>query len=157
VTVSVTVLETALPFFGVTVTVTRHDPAFTPFSDVPLTLQYLAEDDATFSETLEPAATVIFAYLAMADPVAAFFEDTTGAMETGAAEEPEPAAAVAGAVVAGAVVSGACVVAGEMFCGPTVDGGAVVGAAVVGAAVVGVAVVGAALVVVAAALVTANV
>lgn len=151
-TFSVTVLETALPFFGVTVTVTRHDPAFTPFNDVPLTLQYLTEDDATFSETLEPAATVIFAYLAMADPVAAFFEDTTGATETGAAEEPEPAAAVAGAVVAGAEVSGACVGAGDVFCGPTVDGGAVVGAAVVGAAVVG-----AALVVVAAALVTAKV
>lgn len=156
-TFSVTVLETAFPFFGVTVTVTRHDPAFTPFSIVPLTLQYLAEDDATFSETVEPAATVIFAYLAMADPVAAFFADTTGATETGAAEEPEPAAAVAGAVVAGAEVSGACVGAGDVFCGPTVDGGAVMGAAVVGAAVIGVAVVGAALVVVAAALVTANV
>lgn len=147
-----TVLETAFPFFGVTVTVTRHDPAFTPFSDVPLTLQYLAEDDATFSETLEPAATVIFAYLAMADPVAAFFEDTTGATETSTADDPDPAAAVGGAVVAAAVVSGACVVAGEVFCGPTVAGGAVVGATVVAAAVVG-----AALVVVAAALVTANV
>lgn len=147
-----TVFETAFPFFGVTVTVTRHDPAFTPFSDVPLTLQYLAEDDATFSETLEPAATVIFAYLAMADPVAAFFEDTTGATETSTADDPDPAAAVGGAVVEAAVVSGACVVAGEVFCGPTVDGGAVVGAAVVGVAVVG-----AALVVVAAALVTANV
>lgn len=151
-TFSVTVFETAFPFFGVTVTVTRHDPGFTPFSVVPLTLQDLAEDDATFSEILEPDGTVIDAYLAMADPVATFFADTTGATETGAAEEPEPAAAVAGAVVAGAEVSGACVDAGDVFCGPTVDGGAVVGAAVVGAAVVG-----AALVVVAAALVTAKV
>ena len=37
VTFSVTVLEVAAPFFGVTVTVTLHDPTFKPFSVVPAT------------------------------------------------------------------------------------------------------------------------
>jgi len=36
------VFETALPFFGVTVTVTLHDPAFKPLRVVPDTLQYFA-------------------------------------------------------------------------------------------------------------------
>ena len=35
VTFSVTVLKVALPFFGVTVTFTLHDPTFKPFSLVP--------------------------------------------------------------------------------------------------------------------------
>ena len=37
VTFSVTVLKVAAPFFGVTVTVTLHDPTFKPFSVVPAT------------------------------------------------------------------------------------------------------------------------
>jgi hypothetical protein len=159
VTFSVTVFETALPFFGVTVTVTLHEPAFVPFRDVPLTLQYLAEDDATFRETREPAATVIFAYLAIEVPVADFFVETTGATETVAVEDAGAAAATGAAVVSGAwVEAGAWVVAGAVLCAATVDcGAAVVGAAVVGAAVVGAEVVEGAVVVVAAALVTANV
>lgn len=161
-TFSVTVLETAFPFFGVTVTVTLHDPAFTPFRDVPLTLQYRAEDDATFSKILEPDATVSDAYFAMDDPVAAFFADTTGAAAT-VAPCPAGLAAAAGEVTGAAVVPGASVAGGAVLCGATdpctgaaVVGAAVVGAAVVGGAVVGAAVVGAAVVVAAAALVTAT-
>lgn len=156
-----TVFETALPDFGVTVTVTLHEPALTPFSDVPLTLQYFAEEVATFRVMRAPLATVIFAYFAMDEPVAAFFADTTGATATDTVA-PDPDAAN-GAVVAGAVVAGASVVAGLVVCdttelgGAVVAGAAVVGAAVVGGAVVGAAVVGAALVVVAAARVTLNV
>jgi len=41
-TFNVTVFEVALPFFGVTVTVTLHVPALTPLSVVPDTLQYFA-------------------------------------------------------------------------------------------------------------------
>ena len=166
-TFSVTVLETAFPVFGVTVTVTLHDPAFTPFRDVPLTLQYRAEDDATFREILEPDATDSDAYFAMEDPVAAFFADTTGAAAT-VAPCPAGLAAAAGEVTGAAVVPGASVAGGAVLCGATdpctgaavvgaaVVGAAVVGAAVVGGAVVGAAVVGAAVVVAAAALVTAT-
>lgn len=49
-----------MPFLGLTVTVTLHEPALKPFSAVPEklsavpeTLQYLAWLDATFSETLD--------------------------------------------------------------------------------------------------------
>lgn len=158
-TFRVTVFETALPDFGVTVTVTLHDPAFTPFTEVPLTLQYLAEDAATLTETRDPEATVMPAYLAIAVAVAAFLVVTAGAAGALATGLPEPLAARA-TVVAGAVVAAGVVAA--VVCGATVPwGGAVVGAAVVGAAVVGAAVVGAAVVgaavVAGAARVTANV
>ncbi len=53
VTTSVMVFEVALPFLGVTVTVTLQDPILRPFRVVPDTLQYLVELDKTFSETLE--------------------------------------------------------------------------------------------------------
>jgi len=150
VTFSATVRETAFPFFGVTVTVTMHDPALTPIRDVPLTLQYRAEDDATFSEILEPDATASDAYFAMDDPVAALFVDTTGAAATVA---PRVAGVAASEVTGAAIVPGASVASGAVLCGATDP---CFGAAVVGAAVVGAAVVGAAVVVVAAALVTAT-
>ena len=51
------VFEVALPFFGVTVTVTLHEPALRPLSVVPDTLQYFAELDNTFSDTLEVEST----------------------------------------------------------------------------------------------------
>ncbi|MEY4045425.1 MAG: hypothetical protein RL644_1693, partial [Actinomycetota bacterium] len=120
-TFRVTVFETALPDFGVTVTVTLHEPALTPFSDVPLTLQYFAEEVATFRVMRAPLATVIFAYFAMDEPVAAFFADTTGATATDTVA-PDPDAAN-GAVVAGAVVAGASVVAGLVVCDTTELGG----------------------------------
>jgi hypothetical protein len=60
-TLSVTVLNLALPFLGVTVTVTLHDPALTPLSDEPETLQYFAELAATFSDTFDVEATVSLA------------------------------------------------------------------------------------------------
>jgi hypothetical protein len=41
-TFNVTVFEVALPFLGVTVTVTLHDPVLRPFRAVPDTLQYFA-------------------------------------------------------------------------------------------------------------------
>ena len=41
-TFNVMVFEVALPFFGVTVTVTLHGPAFKPLSVVPETMQYFA-------------------------------------------------------------------------------------------------------------------
>ena len=61
VTFNVTVFEVALPFFGVTVTVTLHDPVLRPLRVVPETLQNFEELRATFSETFEVAITLIFA------------------------------------------------------------------------------------------------
>jgi len=78
-TVRVTVFDVALPFFGVTVTVTRHEPFFRPFTDVPETLHTFAEDAGTLSVTLDPEATVSPAYFAIADPVADFFVVRDGA------------------------------------------------------------------------------
>ena len=61
-----------MPFLGLTVTVTLHEPALKPFSAVPEklsavpeTLQYLAWLDATFSETLDVESTTSLAYLAI--------------------------------------------------------------------------------------------
>jgi hypothetical protein len=57
----VTVFEVALPFLGVTVTVTLHDPVFRPLRVLPDTLQYFAELGTIFNETFEVASTLIFA------------------------------------------------------------------------------------------------
>jgi hypothetical protein len=51
----------ALPFLGVTVTVTLHDPAFTACSFNPTTLQYLLDERRTFSDTLEDDVVLNFA------------------------------------------------------------------------------------------------
>ena len=64
-TFKVTVFEVVLPFLGVTVTVTLHDPALRPLSDEPETLQYFAELAATFSDTFDVEATVSLEYLAI--------------------------------------------------------------------------------------------
>ena len=79
-TVRVTVLDAAFPFFGVTVTVTRHDPFFRPFTDAPETLHTFAEDAATLSVNFDPEATVSPAYFATADAVADFFVVRDGAV-----------------------------------------------------------------------------
>jgi len=47
---NVTVLETGLPFFGVTFTVTVQEPALSAFSFVPDTVQYFAETEATLTD-----------------------------------------------------------------------------------------------------------
>ena len=64
-TFTVTVFEVALPFFGVTVTVTLHVPALMPLSVVPDTLQYLAELDTAFSDTFDVESTVSLANVAI--------------------------------------------------------------------------------------------
>jgi hypothetical protein len=64
-TFKVTVFDVALPFFGVTVTVTLHDPAFKPLRVLPETLQNFLELATTFSDTFEVANTLIFAKVAI--------------------------------------------------------------------------------------------
>ena len=60
-TFSITVLKEALPFFGVTVTVTLHDPVLRPLRVLPETLQNFAELGATFRVTFDVEATFNFA------------------------------------------------------------------------------------------------
>ena len=79
VTFSVTVLEVAVPFFGVTVTVTLHDPTFKPFSVVPATRQIAAVLGDTFSNTFAPVGTAIPAYQATFAALAEIFGVNFGA------------------------------------------------------------------------------
>ena len=58
-------MKVGRPFFGVTVTVTLHGPAFNPFNVAPDTLQYFVELRNTFSDTFDVEATSSLAYLAM--------------------------------------------------------------------------------------------
>lgn len=102
---------TALPFFGVIVTVTLHTPAFTPFTAVPSTRQYFALDVATLTVTLAPDTTVTCTLLRIAEPVSVFPTFTLG--ETVVEEGATVWDVVAGAVVAGEVVCAAPVVAGS--------------------------------------------
>ena len=51
----------ALPFFGVTVTVTLHDPALRAFTPLPDTLQNLLDAPATLIAYFAPAGTFTFA------------------------------------------------------------------------------------------------
>ena len=60
-TFRLTDLEVVLPCLGVTVTVTLQLPTLTPVNDVPETLQYFAEDVATFRDSFEVDDTVSFA------------------------------------------------------------------------------------------------
>jgi hypothetical protein len=57
----VTVLKEALPFFGVTVTVTLHDPALSPLSVLPKTLQNFDELGRTLRVTFDVEDTFNFA------------------------------------------------------------------------------------------------
>ena len=82
-TFNVTVFEVALPFFGVTVTVTLHVPALMPLSVVPDTLQYLAELDTTFSDTFDVESTVSLATVAIDLAVAALDVVTAGVVTAG--------------------------------------------------------------------------
>jgi hypothetical protein len=61
VTFRVTVFEVALPFLGITVTVTLQEPAFNPLSVVPDTLQNFEELGTTFSDTFEVENTLSLA------------------------------------------------------------------------------------------------
>ena len=79
VTFSVTVLEVAAPFFGVTVTVTLHDPTFKPFSVVPATRQIAAVLGDTFSNTFAPVGTARPAYQATTAGLAEIFRVNFGA------------------------------------------------------------------------------
>ena len=56
-----TVFAVALPFFGVTVTVTLHVPALRPLSVVPETLHNFAELATTFNDTFDVESTVSLA------------------------------------------------------------------------------------------------
>lgn len=55
-----------------------HTPFLIPFTEVPTTLQYLAELGSTFTPTFAPEGTLTFAYFAREAAVAAFEEETTG-------------------------------------------------------------------------------
>ena len=78
VTFNVTVLEVALPFLGVTVTVTLQEPAFNPLSVVPDTLQYFAELDTTFNDVFEVESTASLAKTAIDFAVADLVSVTLG-------------------------------------------------------------------------------
>ena len=65
VTFNVTVFEVGLPFLGVTVTVTLHDPVFRPLRVTPDTLQYLDELATTFNLTFEVESTLSLANAAI--------------------------------------------------------------------------------------------
>ena len=65
-TFRVTVFEVALPFFGVTVTVTLQEPVLRPLRAAPETLQNFAELATTFIETFEVENIGRLAYLAIA-------------------------------------------------------------------------------------------
>ena len=65
VTFRVTVFEIALPFFGVTVTVTLQEPAFNPLRVVPETLQNLDELATTFNLTFDVESTLSLANVAI--------------------------------------------------------------------------------------------
>jgi hypothetical protein len=65
VTFRVTVFEVALPFLGITVTVTLQEPAFNPLSVVPDTLQNFEELGTTFSDSFEVENTLSLANVAI--------------------------------------------------------------------------------------------
>ena len=103
-TFRVTVFEVALPFFGVTVTVTLQDPAFNPLRVVPATLQNFLELETTFNDTFEVESTLSLAYVAMDLAVADLDVVTVGVV-----------AIVVGVAFCVAIVVGVafCVVLGE--------------------------------------------
>lgn len=114
-TLTVTVLVTALPFLGVIVTVTLQLPAFTPFTAVPSTRQYFALDVATLTVTLAPDTTVTCAPFRIDVPVRVFPTFTLG--EDGVDEVAAVCGVVAGGDVTGDVVCAATVVAGSELLG----------------------------------------
>ena len=65
VTFRVTVFEVALPFFGVTVTVTLQEPVLRPLRTAPETLQNFAELATTFSDTFDVEVTASLASAAI--------------------------------------------------------------------------------------------
>jgi hypothetical protein len=70
-----------LPDFRVTVTVTLQVPAFTPFRLVPDTLQYFADEAATFNDTFDVFATVNLAKAAIDFAVAVLLARTVRVVE----------------------------------------------------------------------------
>jgi hypothetical protein len=83
VTFRVTVFEIALPFFGVTVTVTLQEPAFNPLRVVPETLQNLDELAATFNLTFDVESTLSLANAAIDLAEAALESFTVGVIALG--------------------------------------------------------------------------
>jgi hypothetical protein len=59
------VFDVALPFLGITVTVTLQEPAFNPLRVVPETLQNFAELATTFNLTFEVESTLSLANVAI--------------------------------------------------------------------------------------------
>jgi hypothetical protein len=107
VTFRVTVLNFALPFLGVTVTVTLHDPTFKPLSFVPTTLQYFAEVRATFNDTFEVERTLSLANAAIDFTDADLDVVTVGLITVGAVTVGE---VTVGAVTVGEVTAGEVIV-----------------------------------------------
>ena len=95
----------ALPFFGVTVTVTLHDPALRAFTPLPDTLQNLLDALATLIAYFAPAGTFTFASAINVDFDAVFpgatFAETVALLVTGVVVTVvEPVPLDAGTVVA---------------------------------------------------------
>ena len=78
------VFEVALPFFGVTVTVTLQEPAFRPLR-VPIdTLQFFAKLETTLRETFDVESTFSLANAAIDFAEAAFDNFTVSTVALGA-------------------------------------------------------------------------
>ncbi len=58
--------------------VTLHVPLLIPLTEVPSTLQYLAEMGRTFTLIFAPEGTLTFAYFAREAAVAVFEDEMTG-------------------------------------------------------------------------------
>jgi hypothetical protein len=125
VTTSVMVFEVALPFLGVTVTVTLQDPILRPFRVVPDTLQYLVELDKTFSETLEVEGAespenVAIDLTAIALDIFTLIRDVVDVFAAGVVTA---GVVTAGVVTAGVVTAGVLtIVVGVVFCVVLGDG-----------------------------------
>ena len=87
-----TVFVVFLPFFGVTVSVTRHVPFLSALTLLPDNLHTAFDDEATTALNLAPEGTVTTYFLAIAESDTDFPTERNGAETTGAGTGDEPEA-----------------------------------------------------------------
>lgn len=87
-----TVFVVFLPFFGVTVRVTRHVPFFSALTLLPDNLHTVFDDEATTAPNFAPEGTVTLYFLAIAESDTDFPTERNGAETTGAGAGDEPEA-----------------------------------------------------------------
>lgn len=81
-TVNVTVFEVDFPALVFMVIVALQAPALMPFTEVPDTLQYFADEDKTFNVNFEVESTFHLRYVAMVFAVVNLLTRTFGATAT---------------------------------------------------------------------------